>query len=428
MLLYRLLSFPEGETMKFHTALRPWAIRRLEKIEEVDLIVGIPCFNNDSTVEHVIDMASEGIAKHYRNLKAVVIISDGGSTDDTRELARDKTVYPFIEKLVTIYRGLPGKGSALRMIFEAANSLNARACVLCDADLRSINPDWIKALADPVLEHGHDFVAPVYSRYKYDATITNNIAYNLTRALFGKRVRQPIGGDFGLSQDMIDHYFYLGQDIWVTDIAKFGIDIWMTISAIVSGKSVCQAYLGTKVHDVKDPLENLGPMFRQVVHPLFQLMETHAELWKSIKESTPIPVYGELLTKEPEPFSVDLPGMVENFKGGFKNLSVLWEKIINPESFAVLKSLAKNRKKDHFHMPTEDWVKIVYDFASTFHRWKRDRGKLVELMRPLYYARVASFINETKDMNNTQAEEIIERQAQTFEQLKPYLLEMWDKE
>ena len=79
-------------------------------------------------------------------------------------------------------------------------------------------------------------------------------------------------------------------------------------------------------------------------------------------------------------------------------------------------------------MPTEDWVKIVYDFASTFHRWKRDRGKLVEIMRPLYYARVASFINETKDMNNAQAEEVIERQAQTFERLKPYLLKMWDKE
>jgi len=41
---------------------------------------------------------------------------------------------------------------------------------------------------------------------------------------------------------------------------------------------------------------------------------------------------------------------------------------------------------------------------------------------------VASFINETKDMNNAQAEEVIERQAQTFERLKPYLLKMWDKE
>ena len=79
-------------------------------------------------------------------------------------------------------------------------------------------------------------------------------------------------------------------------------------------------------------------------------------------------------------------------------------------------------------MPTDDWAKIVYDFAATFHKWKRDRGKLVEIMRPLYYARVASFINRTKDMTTQEAEKIIEDQAQIFEDLKPYLLKNWDQE
>jgi glycosyltransferase involved in cell wall biosynthesis len=417
----------EGDQMKFHTALRPWANRRLEKIDHSNIVVGIPCFNNDSTLEHVIDMVSEGLAKYYKDERSVIVISDGGSTDDSRELARDKTVYPFIEKIITIYRGLPGKGSALRMIFESASFLEAKVCLLFDSDLRSITPEWIKALADPILEHNHDFVAPIYSRYKYDATITNNIAYNLTRALFGKRVRQPIGGDFGLSRKMVDFYFQCEHNIWMTDIARFGIDIWMTTSAIMENESISQAHLGTKVHDVKDPLESLGPMFRQVVYPLFQLMEDNADKWKKIKGSEPIPTYGTPVQQEPKAFSVDMPGMIENFKGGFKNLSVFWENIINPKSFRVLKSLTQKRKMENFLMPTEDWVKIVYDFAATFHRWKRDRGKLVELMRPLYYARVASFINRTREMNNQQAEEVIEQQAQTFEELKPYLLKIWGK-
>ena len=411
--------------MKFHTALRGWANRRLEKIDNADMVIGVPCFNNDATLEYVIDMVSEGVAKYYRDLRVVIIISDGGSTDDSREVAREKTVYPFIEKIVTIYRGIPGKGSALRMIFESATFLEAKVCLLFDSDLRSITPEWIEALADPVLSHGHDFVAPVYIRYKYDATITNNIAYNLTRALYGKRVRQPIGGDFGLSREMLDFYFRCEKDIWMTDIARFGIDIWMTTAAIVEDKSICQAYLGTKVHDVKDPLENLGPMFRQVVYPLFQLMEENSDKWKRIRESQPVPTYGTLGEQEPKAFEVDLAGMIMNFKEGFKNLSVLWEKIINPRSFAVLKSLIKRRKDENFLMPTEDWAKIIYDFAATFHRWKRDRGKLIEIMRPLYYARVASFINRTKDMSTAQAEEIIEQQAQTFEALKPYLLKNW---
>jgi hypothetical protein len=413
--------------MKFHTALRSWANRRIEKIDQADIVVGIPCYNNDSTIAYVVDMVSEGIAQHYPDLRAVIIISDGGSTDDTREVAKEKSVYPFIEKFVTIYRGIPGKGSALRMILEAASFLKSKACLLFDADLRSITPDWVKSLADPVLIHGHDFVAPVYSRYKYDATITNNIAYNLTRALYGKRVRQPIGGDFGLSYTMVDYYYNCEHEIWMTDIAKFGIDIWMTTTAIVGGQSLCQAYLGTKIHDVKDPLENLGPMYRQVVYPIFELMEKNTGKWKKISSSHSIPTYGEPVMKEPEAFAVDLPGMVENFKERFGNLSALWEKIINPQSFAMLKGLIRKRKIEHFLMPTEDWAKIVYDFAATFHRWKKDRKNLVDIMRPLYYARVASFINRTKDMTTREAEEIIDLQARTFEDLKPYLLKIWDR-
>lgn len=414
--------------MKFHTGLRPWANRRLEKIDHVDMVVGVPCFNNDSTIEYVIDVVSEGIAKHYRDMKSIIIISDGGSTDDTREVAQAKTVYPFIEKIVTIYRGIPGKGSALRMLFETASFLNAQVCLLFDSDLRSITPEWIKALADPILTHGHDFVAPVYTRYKYDATITNNIAYNMTRALYGKRVRQPIGGDFGLSTKIVDFYNKYGKEVWMTDIARFGIDIWMTTSAIVENKSICQAYLGAKIHDVKDPLENLGPMFRQVVYPIFEIMENNQEKWKGIHGSEPIPIYGEPIQKEPEAFNVDLPGMIENFKEAFKNISVLWESIINPESFSMLKGLVRKRNTENFLMPTEDWTKIVYDFAATFHNWKKDRKNLVDIMRPLYYARVASFINRTRDMTTQQAEEVIEQQAQTFEDLKPYLLQRWDKQ
>ena len=39
----------------------------------------------------------------------------------------------------------------------------------------------------------------------------------------------------------------------------------MTHSAINEGFAVCQARLGAKIHDAKDPASDLGPMFRQVV-------------------------------------------------------------------------------------------------------------------------------------------------------------------
>ena len=58
----------------------------------------------------------------------------------------------------------------------------------------------------PVLEQGFDYVAPYYLRHKYDGTITNSIVYPMTRTLYGHRIRQPIGGDFGFSGHLAQHY------------------------------------------------------------------------------------------------------------------------------------------------------------------------------------------------------------------------------
>jgi hypothetical protein len=43
------------------------------------------------------------------------------------------------------------------------------------------------------------------------------------------------------------------------------------------------------------------------------------------------------------------------------------------------------------------------------------------MMTPLYFARVASFINQTKEMSNVEAEKLVEEQAEIFEQSKDYL-------
>lgn len=135
--------------MHYNTALRSYGSKRLEEIEESDILVGIPCYNNEQTIEHVIQMLTHGLARHYKDRRSVLFIADGGSTDDTREVAKEFQIKPWQEKVVSIYRGPAGKGTALRSIFEASNQLNAEACVVVDSDLRSITPDWIRYLLSP---------------------------------------------------------------------------------------------------------------------------------------------------------------------------------------------------------------------------------------------------------------------------------------
>ncbi|MFQ5964542.1 MAG: glycosyltransferase family 2 protein [Candidatus Scalinduaceae bacterium] len=408
--------------MKFSTALRQYSRRRIEKIKNVDIIVGIPSYNNDSTISHVIKNVSKGLSKYFPDSKALIMIGDGGSTDDTREETLSVQVEPWIEKLVTIYRGIPGKGSALRAIFEAAEHLGTRICVVCDSDIRSITPEWIKNLTMPIHEEEYQFVAPYYERYKYDGTITNNIVYNLTRTLYGLRVRQPIGGDFAFSRKLVK--FYNDQEVWETDVARYGIDIWLTTTAIIQGFRICQTRLGTKIHDVKDPSESLGPMFQQVVTTLFVLMEQNYDYWKDVKGSKPVPILGEVAGTKPDVFDINLENLVEYFKTGLNHFGVLWENILEKENFKELKEIA-TFSNDNFSFPTELWCKILYDVAVTFHNWKRNRVKLINMVTPLYFARIAGFVNKTRDMTNEEAEQVVEEQAEKFENAKDYLLKRW---
>lgn len=410
--------------MEYDTALRGDTAKRIEKIESADILVGIPCYNNEKTIAHVIKMLSNGLNNHYKQERSVIFIADGGSTDDTREVAREVELKPWQEKIVSIYRGPAGKGTALRSVFEAANRLKVQVCGMVDSDLRSITADWVKYLLEPVLEKGYQFVAPVYVRHKYDGTITNNIVYNLTRALYGKRIRQPIGGDFAISRDVAK--FYTEQDVWLTDVSRFGIDIWMTTSAIAQGFRICQSNLGAKIHDVKDPGQHLGPMFRQVLSALFYLMERHVGFWKEVKGSEPVETFGFEGYLEPEPVTVNLELMIELFKTGYQQFSPLWKEILSESSFDQIRETAKMDSTE-FHLPTDSWVKILYELAATYYLWSINRNKLLDMMTPLYFGRVASFVRQSWDMSSLEAEALVEEQAVKFENQKDYLITVWDE-
>ncbi len=297
------------------------------------------------------------------------------------------------------------------------------ACVVVDSDLRSITPEWIKLLAQPVLDRQADYVAPYYDRHKYDGTITNHIVYPLIRALYGKRIRQPIGGDFGFSGELAA--FYAREDVWQTDVARFGIDIWMTTSAVAEDFRVAQTGLGVKIHDAKDPGTDLGPMFTQVIGTLLFLMGRYENRWMRVEQSTPVEVIGEATnTLKLEPLAVSITTLKKEFHEGFNHFTGLYRQILDPTNFAELREVVDVLKeRDQVQFPADLWARILYDFAFLFQLWNRNRRRLVSMLVPLYFGRTAAYCQEVAPMEAEEAEQVIEAQAEVFEREKPYLRE-----
>ena len=426
----------------------------VKRLGPADIMVGIPSFRNAATIGHVTRAAQAGLVQYFPDLKPVLVNADAGSPDGTGRVVIETQPPDYIERILLVrprnrlqrlsltypdVDGVGGKGAALRTIFQIAEQLKVEALVVVDSDLRSIVPEWIELLAGPILKGGFDYVTPLYQRYKYDGTITNTVTYPMIRALYGLRIRQPIGGDFGVSGDLVKHY--LEQDDWTPDISKFGIDIWMTTKAITGGFAVSQTRLGAKIHDPKDPGADLGPMFSQVVSTMLRLTVEHADHWLAVHGSHTVPTYGFERYADPPPLDVDVVRLLEAFSRGRVAVGDAWQSLVAPERMSALDGLAgdaaaaldeitrsdtpTSAEDAQFHFSDDLWARIIYDLALTARGSTMDMDHMIAALVPIYFGRVASLVIEAREMTTQQAESLVERQARAFEQAKPSFVERW---
>jgi glycosyltransferase involved in cell wall biosynthesis len=396
----------------------------LHDIEKADILVGIPSFNNVLTASYVISQVTKGLDTYFPNLRSVIFVSDGASKDETLTSVKQINLPSEVKLIPAIYMGISGKGRAVRAIFEAASYLKVRSVALVDSDLRSITPEWMRLLISPTLA-GTGFVAPCYSRRKYDGTITNFLCYPVTTSLFGKEIRQPIGGDFGLSIELVEEL--LDSNMWeLPDVCRFGIDIFETYTALAKGYKVKQALLGVKNHDAKDPSSQLASMFRQVINIMFTSIERYEPMWKTISGVNQTESFGEITGNgTSEQIQVSLPATIEAFKNNYGTYLDVYNSFLEPEILSKFEEL-KQIETTYINFPSEIWAKTVYSFIAEFHKNPAyGREKLIDALRVLWIGRIAAYLKETWTESEEESEERVVEEAKTFTKYKPYLIDKY---
>lgn len=395
-----------------------------EKVERADLVVGISSANGAGFIGHTAEQAARGLLDYFGSKNSVIINVDSDSRDSTKDVfLGTPTEVPKV--YLSTPPGTRGRGHNLRNLVIRAAELKAQAVIVVDTTLKSITPLWIKNLGGPIFA-GFSFASPLYLRHKYDGVLTSGILYPLTRVLYGRRVRQPSGGDFAFGMSMAETYLH-HPTADHRAVQQAGIDVWMTTLAITQGVPISQSFVGKP--KMQRSLEGVVPQvsaFIDEVETVFHLMRFFQERWQKVKWSKPTAVFGFGMgeVEAPPPLEVSEADLHRAFLQGFARYQALWESLLDSQTFNKLSEI-KNLPVAHFSFPSELWARIVFRYAVADKSEVTDRQALLESLLPIFQGKTLSFVKKTERMSIQQAEEQIENECMIFEEMKSYLVDDW---
>ena len=318
------------------------------------------------------------------------------------------------------YGGIEGGHSALLAVLREAVERSASAVALVAAEPHDDSAEWLLTFLGPILEGGYDFVSPAYLRHKADAAINTGIIYPLTRALYGRRLRQPLGGEAALSLSLAKRL--LADHDWRRDPANAGSDGWLVAKVLATESRACQAWLGSWPRP-EGLAEDVSQTLARILGMVFREMERHVERWQRVTASAPLPTFGTpgLLEGGPQP---PVERFVAAFALGERELARVWGLVLSPAARVVLHRAAA-LGPERFSIDDATWARIVYDFAVAHFARLVERRQLILSMTPLYLGWVASFATETKSLDALATEARVEQLCRAFEQEKRYLISRW---
>jgi glucosylglycerate synthase len=408
-------------------------LRQLMSVGEVDLLVGIPSHNDATTIGRAVETIEQSFQQSFPRDRVVILNVDGGSRDSTSEVflsatlsknsnPRGLTSLRTIHRVTTRYSDDPSQGGAFRTMLAAADLLRAKACAVISPVASNLTPECVSALLKPVARENFDYVAPLYRRHKFDGLLARHLLYPMSRAIFGKRIRELHSDEFAFSCRLGSHW--LNQNGWQDETVQFSPETWMAIGAISSDFRCCQTFLGQKTHPATSSGTEIVEAVRRNVAALFWCIESQQLVWMERTGSEPVPTIGSDHDLTSEPLRVNRKRMLEMFRSGVSGLTTILETILESGTHAEIQRIAALDDR-RVTFAAEVWVKTLYEFAAAYHHSVLNRDHLIQALVPLYRGRIYSFLLEHQASSPEEIEADTESLCLEFEHQKPNLLEKW---
>jgi hypothetical protein len=409
-------------------------LRHLVAVGQVDILVGVPTFNNAATVEAVVRSLHVGLAEHFPRERTALVNPDGGSDDGTVDLVRDAPMareeirgspgLRTTHRVSARHTGLPGSGAGARVVFAAADLLQARTVVLFDADVANPSPDWVADLARPVQRNEADLVLPIHPRHRFDGPLLTQLVRPLLGTAYARRLACSLTGPFACSGRFAAHLAAHG--VWDSDLARPALDVWWLANALADDLRVQQAHLGPCTFAPRAGNPGLPELFEQVVGTAFTCLDRHAAVWTARTEPADLTVIGQPREPAGPERIVDPAPLAERFRSGLRDLTPLLRDILTPGTLEGLQAAAASGEQPP-RILDPLWVTTVYEFAASAHRAVMNRNHLAQALVPLYLGRTASYFAEIASAGSVAIPaETLATLEREYERQRPRLVERWN--
>jgi len=406
-------------------------------IKEGKIVIGIPfsaTTEETRTLPTLIETVNEGLKEFYPEKKVAFVIA--GSHEAKKML---KTIEKIFNRhniegyCFSLDKEMDGKGWTIRALMEIGKYCNSNLIIIEPDFLRKgkqgIQPRWIYSIYRPI-ELGYDFVLPVFNRPPEGKRITDHLIIPLLISLYGYRLREPIGGVYGINKKAFDKFLKDKKLFAETDVGNYGIDIFVTLAAIVNDLEICQSNLGTRLK-LSSPGE-FPVRLRQALRTMFDQIGYTTEWWakKGRALKTAPPLYGNLPTLQPPQIDLDISYEIERFKVDFQRYKdYLYKKLCHPTLFEKLLILS-NSSEDQFYFASSDWAECVYTLILAYFFQKEiPKADILDTLVILNRARMATFVREVQDFEGDakglEANRLIEAQIRDFTTLRELFEEHW---